>query len=433
MFRSGHYVFPVGLICTLIDTIFPFYRQSVIATTTMSQYYRDDSLVTNFINQEVKSEIMATYIRYIAEPAELYGILPFDKSIMNRFIFRYQIYCFIIKVLFSLRPSCYFTIQRAYLHKFIPCHFALKANVPVVMLGSSDQTLFKASLDNVPLHWDEIDFKSSSYYDQITPDLLTDMENQLNNRISNRIIDSSIWYMKVNPYKGQSYEPSDYDFNTGQFNIYTGTDLMNKYGGKRPFVCIYMHEFSDYHNNGTMASFATSYFDWLVSILSIVISHNIDYVIKLHPAILNNPNNDKYASSLAAFKLLPEYFDAQINITLNPTTLDLINAGLSLGCTMKGTVATELAYLRIPVVCSGIPPYKSALPQRVVNDLESIASVLINYANPEPITDLEHSDTLRYLVFKELYKNSASSSFSSSELVKKYSINLSPLFSDTSS
>ena len=94
---------------------------------------------------------------------------------------------------------------------------------------------------------------------------------------------------------------------------------------------------------------------------------------------------------------------------------------------MKGTIATELTYLRIPVVCSGLPPYKSALPCRVVNDLPSLSKVLCNYKNPEPVSDIERSDILKYLVFKDLYKASATSSSGSFELIKQYGINLKPL------
>ena len=164
MLLNGHFVIPSGFICTLVDLGCPFYKQSLIHSSSMREFFQDHSQGGKFIDKEVKNEIMATYIRYTANPGELYGILPFNQSVMNHFILRYKVYCFLLQCLFKLRPICYFTIQRSYLHKFLPCYFAIRAHVPVLMLGSSDQTFIKTSIDHVPLHWDEIDFKQSPLF-----------------------------------------------------------------------------------------------------------------------------------------------------------------------------------------------------------------------------------------------------------------------------
>jgi len=394
-YLKRHFVIPFGLLCTFYDCLFFRFHFNNLSTRFKSfsdlhkQLSRDQSFQPQYID-----ELMATYIRYVADFSELYGLKTFNPEIIAHFFARLFIFKFAVKiVVYLFRPSCYFTMQRSYLHKYVPCQACIDLGIPVFILGCPDKTLIKSSRSSVPMHWEP------SYIFELTipENYFRSTEAEMSTRIQDSVIDKSISYMSISPYSipETKYSLSSLGLDPDRFNLFDGRNLLHKKG----FVCVYMHEFNDYHHNGTLAPFASSYYEWLLVILRLLDSNRVPYVLKLHPAVLNEPYKDKYAASLRALNLMPSMLSSPINLSLNHTSLELISRGMVLGVTMKGTIATELTYLRIPCLCSGHPPYKYALPNRVKNTIKELEEALIAFDDQPKVTSDEYQRMICYMYF----------------------------------
>ena len=146
------------------------------------------------------------------------------------------------------------------------------------------------------------------------------------------------------------------------------------------------------------------------------------FVLKVHPSILYDPQNDKYSKSLSGLIVMSRRFSGPINIVTDQTTSQLVHQGMSLGCTVRGTIATELAFLRIPVLCSGYPPYMNFLPSRVVPSFHDYQRRLISYKAEPSISDDEYDSVLDFIGLTAAQKDWPSLSPKTSNLACQFSV-----------
>lgn len=392
---KGRMILPLPLICTLLDWLTPFHGSRPVSSSEMAADYQLSQ------RDDYSNELMATYIRFLCSLEEQFGLRPYSPWILSRFLVRARLYRLLLRFIFRLKPAIYVTWQRTYLQAYLPCAEAVRRHVPVAYLGSADGVPLRLSNSEVqrdscwPVHaWPIV----------LTPEWSSERvvaRRQINQQLTMRlqggsVVDPLISYMPVNPYAAvDGFHPDVVDL-LGKSNIVCiSPGELAKVGSS--FVVVYMHEFNDYHHDGVLAGFASSYYDWLLLTVLILAEHGVPYVVKVHPAILADPAQEKYRKSLLALISLADSLKVPLRVAASASTLDLLGAGMVLGCTVRGTVATELIHLRCPVICAGSPPYMNFMPQRVVSGLEDYRRVLIQYGDQPEVTDDECIANLDYL------------------------------------
>ena len=390
---QGRLIIPVGLFVNLVDFLNPFPAVGpILSHMRMSEFYKS-------CRSEYSSELMATYVRLISGFYEEFGVERFVPWIMARFLFRERVYRAILTLLFMLKPKCYVTWQRTYLPSYLPCLMAVRQGVAVAYLGSADRSPFKLSNSDVCRDWTWPLY--SCYVNRDTCDLNKVSTRRLvaSDRMKQRIyggnVDTLIRYMKINPYNQASGIHPAVSAIIKNANL----RLAELESGcfKRGFVVVYMHEFNDYHYDEVLPEFASSYYEWTLKTISILSENKIPYVLKIHPAILDDPAQEKYRNSLLALVDLANLMHEPLRVLSPISTIELLKIGMVLGCTVRGTVASELIYLRCPVICAGSPPYMNFLPARVVNNSMDYHSALVKYDRQPLVSDDEYIANLDYL------------------------------------
>lgn len=409
LFFRGRLIIPTTLIVSLSRFFYWFFapKDSSLLLVVKGQS-PDDHL------GRVCDEQIATYIRFVSTTAEEFGLNQIDPSKLRDFYYKTKVYRSLLNILYFVPVKAYFTAYSSYLHSFLPCKVALKNSVPVIVFGTHD-SLFRCSQTEVPKSFDWPENSSSlSVEIQRTNESLAQLgQSILSDRINGQL-DKLVGYMEVSAYSKSPTSLGKLGLSRGNFLV---KDTQNSIA---PFLVIYMHEFYDYHHNGVLPKFASSYYEWLKTTLSIVHYHRINYCLKVHPAIVSNPK--RYQQSLNSLSFLAHQFSDPIVLSINETTEDLVKKGMTIGCTVRGTVALELIFQMIPVVCSGSPPYKNFLPRRCIDDLNLYTNILTNHFNVLPVTDDEIYSACKYtgLIHQSL-ENCDESSFN---VIQKNNINL---------
>ena len=387
---KGHWIFPLAPLTALFAALLQIFclRDPVAFKTASEAYFH------SWPTPQHSEEFMATYLRFVAKSPEEYGLLPYNRR-YHTLYFRYNAYKCLLRLIFrSLRPALLITQYTGYLHNYMPCEYAAEFGGHILLIGCTDR-LYRLVSGRVPRQFDFVlseQILSTNY-----PKLAAMGSSLLGKRIHGQV-DASISYMHSSPYRtSQLLIPKEslMDFledyhvleNSGHTSLTRGNG----------FVVIFMHEFNDWHHNGVLPSFASSYYDWMLQTLKIVISCGIPYVIKLHPAIASSPQ--KYQQTLSGLSRLPRYFKEQLIISICQSTTELINSGMRFGLTVRGTVALELAHLKIPFVCAGRPPYADLFPGRTVNDLLSYRLAIIYYIDQKPVSDEESLTAAAYVQY----------------------------------
>jgi hypothetical protein len=161
------------------------------------------------------------------------------------------------------------------------------------------------------------------------------------------------------------------------------------------FIVVFMHELQDWHHNGVLPPYASSYYEWLFITVKFLIDHGLPFVIKIHPAIVTQPS--KYRQTIHAVCNMSSILHVKLPISSASTTLALIDMGMGLGLTVRGTIGLELAHLRVPFICAGTPPYGSLFPRRTELDINGYFSRLRHFKD-EPRVSLEESAAASYYV-----------------------------------
>jgi hypothetical protein len=386
----GHVILPIPAIVTLIYALRRvLLPQSIprLPGTTAVDLYR-----LGWPEQDLAPELMATYLRFIALENELYGLRPYDNRYIRLCVFT-QIYSSIVSSLFqALPPTAYISIYSGYIQHFIPCLHASKIGSPILILGCSD-CLYRIDDSAVPRQFLHLTgtLKDPESYEQI----VTQGQIILQQRLGGSL-DSAIEYMHSSPFISTvpdvfwafpSVVKSLYEYSPLQ------TAESRESSGK--FIVVFMHELQDWHHNGVLPPYASSYYEWLFITVKCLIDHELPFVIKIHPAIVAQPS--KYRQTIHAVCNMSSILHVKLPISSASTTLALIDMGMGLGLTVRGTIGLELAYLRVPFICAGTPPYGSLFPRRTELDVDGYFSRLRHFKD-EPKVSLEESAAASYYV-----------------------------------
>lgn len=386
MLFRGHLILPLPPLISLLEIFQTQSKHAALNHDTVASFYSEHA------NEDIMAnEIMATYLRFIASPEEEYGLRSYDHR-FPRMMKRWQIYHKLIHAIFAfLKPRLYLSIYSGYLHHHTPCQLATFQSIPTLVLGCSD-CLYRISDYRVPCQ-----FIFSGWNDTYKPidfQVLTAAGRRILAARLRGSVDTTISYMKVSAYETISAKQFwSYPLTYKYLKEMTFDHLAE--GKDKGFVTVFMHEFNDWHHNGVLPSFATSYYEWLEVTLACMHDQDIPYVLKIHPCIVSLPN--LYSASIEALLNLAAKLGVCINVTTSLTTTQLIQAGMKLGVTVRGTVTIELAYLQIPFICAGRPPFATFFPRRLESDLQNYSHRLKNYTK-EALVTAEEADMAAYYV-----------------------------------
>lgn len=387
----GHIILPIPAIVTLIYGL-----RRVLMPQSIPRFPGGtavDLYRMGWPEQDLAPELMATYLRFIALDNELFGLRPYDNRYTKLYMFT-EIYSSIIFSLFhALTPTAYISIYSGYIQHFIPCLHASKIGSPILVLGCSD-CLYRIDDSAVPRQFVHLTSRLEELRTS-NDQLEVNGRNILRLRLGGSV-DSAIEYMQTSPFVSAS--TSNYwAFPRVAQSLYEYSPLQtadsSESSGK--FIVVFMHELQDWHHNGVLPPYASSYYEWLFITVKYLIDHGLPFVIKIHPAIVSQPS--EYRHTIHAVCEMSSILSARLPISSSSTTLELIDMGMGLGLTVRGTIGIELAYLRVPFICAGTPPYGSLFPKRTELDVDSYFYRLRNFKD-EPEVSLEESAGASYYV-----------------------------------
>jgi len=384
---KGHLILPAPLVAAIVTFInWKRWRRNFLfpANTAVGLYQLKWPDLLSF------EEFMATYLRYVAVSSEKYGLLPFDKRLMSMAYLSLS-YNACISMLFRiLRPTAYISLYTSYLHNYIPCSIAVSMGVPVVVIGCTD-CLYRVDDKKVPRQFEH--FSPDNVPSEFEPSTLLKGSQALSSRLKGSI-DSGIYYMKKSPYsihdvsnfwsvEGVSASLYEYEA-TAKSGASKGSNLL----------VVFMHEFQDWHHNGVLPDFASSYYEWMLVTVDFLLKNKLNFLVKIHPAVTTDPL--KYRQTVKALSELSSILGTRIPVSTSATTLKLIDMGMAVGVTVRGTIALELAYLGHRFLCSGTPPYAALFPDRVVSDKFSYLNRLLHFDLEPPISTKESNAAAFY-------------------------------------
>jgi hypothetical protein len=390
MMLRGHLILPLPLLISIVGWWFNPKDVLKPPCNTVSLLYS-----LQWPDATVANELMATYLRFVATPIESYGLVPYDSRFIN-LLKRWKTFHILSDFVFKfLSPRIYLSLYSGYLTHWTVCDSAIRHGVPTLVLGCSD-CLYRISDQEVPRQFDFIHYRLPQQ-----PNDFVNLSARGNDILAKRIqgdYDPTLSYMKTSAYS---------DLPTGRFwNYLNGSGRLQEVSKEfllkssdSGFIAIFMHEFNDWHHNGVLPGFATSYYEWLMVTLAYVHAKRIPYVLKIHPCIVSSPS--LYSVSINALLAIADQLGNCLNVTTGLSTLDLINCKMKLGVTVRGTVALELAYLKVPFLCAGRPPYADLFPMRTVTDSCHYQQRLLHFQSEPSVSDVEASLASYYVALQE--------------------------------
>ncbi len=399
MLCRGNIILPVPFLSKFLYLVPSFFKTRLLPSSgkVSELYYKAWPSTLDY------EDVIATYIRYVARPNERYGLEPYD----HRFLLMLQAwnnYKQVLNCVFSIfKPSAYFSLYCGYLTWQSPINIAIARKIPVMVSGLDDR-LFSVSDSQSPKQVIlNRDYKHYKYDVDCLPtseELVRTGTRILNQRLAGRI-DSGTYYMKQSAYQRSAAASFWQIKNINQYCKHV--DHYDLKGMDQGFVVVFMHEFSDYHHYGVLPSFCSSYYDWFRSTIICLERSSVPYLVKIHPQIMNFP--EQYVQTVQSLSDYCQSLSFKLPVLSgNVTTVDLVDFGLSLGVTIRGTVALELAYMRIPFICSGNPPFAHLFPSRIESNQSLYFERLKRYWLEPAVTEKESEAAAYYVAESEYLK-----------------------------
>ena len=377
---KGHLIFPAPLVAAVI-TFLNWKRLSKLYSLpakTAANLYR-----LGWPDSFSCEEFMATYLRYVARSSEQYGLSPYDERLVS-LAFLAHSYRACISALFGLiRPTSYFSFYSSYLHNFIPCSESVSLGIPAVVIGCTD-CLYRIDNKKVPRQFEH--FSLDDVPSDFHPSIIAKGNIILDSRLKGSI-DLAINYMEKSPYSTHDVS-SFWGIQDVPLSMYE-YEASSRNGSSKNgnLIVVFMHELQDWHHNGVLPLFASSYYEWLLITVGFLLENKLNFLVKVHPAIATDPL--KYRQTVEALSGLSSVLGSKLPVSTAATTLELLELGMALGVTVRGTIALELAYLGHRFLCAGTPPYAALFPLRIVSDEASYFDRLLHYGLEPPISTRE--------------------------------------------
>jgi hypothetical protein len=275
--------------------------------------------------------IYDTYLRYAHRPTlDLHD--PFVKEL---FVWGLRLVRGYRGVFASTKYSLFLTSYTSYLAHGIPARIALSAGVPVYAMGAPNQLVVKPTLD-FPYHKRNF----HKYREWLAALPASDKEMAVRNGhegIRNRLggnKDQATFYMARSAY---ARDPA----------LAVSQLLPPK---SKPVILVIGHDFFDSpHIYGQMLY--PDFYLWLSAIAEGLATEDCEILLKPHP--------NGIAGNREIYEELKGKYPHLTILPARVSSLELAERGVDLVLTVYGTVAHELAYIGLPVLCSGENPHTS--------------------------------------------------------------------------
>lgn len=231
----------------------------------------------------------------------------------------------------STPPALYLTAYATYIEHGIAARVAVSESIPVYSFGNLVQFGLRLT-DRHYRHTPDCSKYRESFAElssQAQKDCLAEAERLLEFRLSGGL-DQATSYMKN--------------------SAYAKTQLCSeeKSADLKGAVIVFLHDFYDSPHVWDSFIF-TDFWDWIVATIETLESENIKYFVKPHP--------NQVALSDRAIVTLREKYPTMRWLNISTDNRVLAEAGISLGVTVYGTVAHELAYLGVPTLGAASHPH----------------------------------------------------------------------------
>jgi hypothetical protein len=254
---------------------------------------------------------------------------------------------------FLFRPGLYITPYAGYIHHHIPALIFHRYHATVIVTSPLDY-MYNLFYDDFS-HLHKLNL-SNCVYDKSSRSKL---EKDLRSRFAGAQ-DEQISYAPFAPYVLTESHRLDSERRVVD-NILENSEARN-------FCCLYMHEFSDYHQDGgPLTSTFHSYIDWLHSTSNFFLDNHIPFVIKMHPSIISGVKGYELSKTI-----IDSFFGKFKSLMVSMNTHELIESGMSMGVTASGTIGLELAYLNVLCCSLSAAPYSDFPFANTYHDLNQL-------------------------------------------------------------
>lgn len=225
----------------------------------------------------------------------------------------------------AVNPELFLSSYSSYIHHGIPVRVALQKKIAVFSLGNYQEFLKQLSLN------DWLHAKNHMGYAENWSTLSGKDEKMIlaDHRLSVRLdggVDQATTYMRKSAYQN------------------VGEPVPNVDGA----LVIFLHDFFDSPHGYSWMLFP-DFVDWIEHTVELAIRGGIRLYLKPHP-------NQTPESKSVVQELVTQHPTLQI---LSPkiTNRQLVDAGMSCGVTVYGTVAHEIVYMGVPIITCGDHPH----------------------------------------------------------------------------
>jgi len=280
----------------------------------------------------------------------------------------------------SRKYESFITLYSAYIHHGIPVRIALARDIPVYVLGAPNQLVGQPKPG---YHFHRRNFHR---YHQWANELNEDDRKEalkighmgLQRRFAGEK-DSATSYMRDSAYRANP-----------NYNIHKILGPKN-----RTTVLLMGHDFFDSpHIYGDMIY--PDFYIWMDETLKTLSETDFEVLVKPHPNAIegNEKIYSEFEQRFPKAKFLPS----------QTSNLELVERGIDLVLTVYGTIAHELAYLGVRVLCAGDNPHSTfSFCKTTVNEQEYHSLIRNPEALPLPQAG---SDEIALFYFVHNYRNS---------------------------
>ena len=308
----------------------------------------EDIFSISYHGTEVGDLVHDTYLRYANKPTVNIRD-PFLKEVIACALHLVEMY----QALFAREKYRFLlTSYTSYIHHGIPARVALQNGITVYGMGAGNQLITDIKTD-FPYHTRNF-HNYKKWFEEFSPEqqkeALATGHGWLQKRLGGKI-DPALWYMQNSPY---AVDPA--------------FDLKNILPPKtKKTVLIMGHDFFDSpHGYGHMIY--PDFFIWMSKTLELLKDLPYEILIKPHPNGVRGSH-----------EIFAEFGRRYPFVTMLPpkvSNLQLAQRGVDALVTVHGTVAHEMAYLGIPVICAADNPHMEFSFCLTVTEEEKYLSLL---------------------------------------------------------
>lgn len=327
-------------------------------------------------NMEVTDLIIDSYLRF--KPAPSFNVQdPFVRELIWRALrdlHRANVY------FEQTQPSLYLTSYSTYVEHGIPVRMALKHQVPVWSFGNimrlGKQLTYEDSYHAHNFTTYRSEFEKLENQGQKLQEARTLLENRLNGGV-----DFATSYMRESAYTHQE------------------TPLAQNL---KDAVVVFLHDFYDSPHIYPEMVF-DDFWKWIVFTIETLTKAGIPFFLKPHP--------NQIALSDEALDQLKDIYPAVQWLPIKVSNKQLVQAGISCGVTVYGTVAHELAYMGVPSICCAQHPHAAFNFCRTAKTKQEYAQMLLTPTKITLSQDEMRRQALAFFYMHNLHFSEAENQF----------------------